>query len=89
MVVYYELNTDLRSTSEYFTSDGPYILTTPGHFKEEGGFRDLGEKTKFYKGAVPKEYILSPGNLLVVMTEQKEGLVWQYVDGSRKWDLYS
>ena len=27
--------------SRYFKSHGPYRLTTPGHFYEDGGFRDI------------------------------------------------
>ena len=61
--------------SQYFNSYGSYVLLTPGHFREEGGFRDLGEKTKYYTGHIPDGYILKCGDLLIVMTEQKEGLV--------------
>jgi type I restriction enzyme S subunit len=60
---------------EYFESDGPYVLLTPGNFNEEGGYRDQGEKTKFYTGDVPDGYILSEGDLLVAMTEQARGLL--------------
>jgi type I restriction enzyme, S subunit len=38
---------------EYFDTEGPYVLLTPGSFNEEGGFRDQGAKTKFYTGDVP------------------------------------
>jgi len=61
--------------SEHFTSYGPYRLTTPGHFYEEGGFRDIGDKQKHYDGPVPSEYILRPGDLIVAMTEQADGLL--------------
>jgi len=60
---------------EFFKPTGPYILLTPGHFFESGGFRDQGEKTKFYTGNFPRGYLLQKGDLLVVMTEQKEGLL--------------
>jgi type I restriction enzyme S subunit len=60
---------------KYFQSQGPYILLTPGHFFEEGGFRDQGEKTKYYVGNFPQSYILAKNDLLVVMTEQKSGLL--------------
>ncbi len=60
---------------EFFRPTGPYILLTPGHFFESGGFRDQGEKTKFYTGDFPRGYLLKKGDLLVVMTEQKEGLL--------------
>jgi type I restriction enzyme S subunit len=61
--------------SRYFDADGPYRLTTPGHFYEEGGFRDVGDKQKYYNGPVPKAYLLHPGDLLVAMTEQADGLL--------------
>jgi len=64
----------------YFASDGPYVLLTPGNFKEEGGYREQGEKTKFYTDDVPDNYILEEGDLLVAMTEQAPGLL-----GSSAW----
>ncbi len=60
---------------EFFKPTGRYILLTPGHFFESGGFRNQGEKTKFYTGDFPRGYLLHKGDLLVVMTEQKEGLL--------------
>jgi type I restriction enzyme S subunit len=48
---------------------------TPGHFREEGGFRDQGQKTKYYTGTKPDGYLLNEGELLVAMTEQKLGLI--------------
>ena len=32
-------------------------------------------KQKFYRGAVPEDYVLSPGQMLIVMTEQAPGLL--------------
>jgi type I restriction enzyme S subunit len=61
--------------SEYFTSDGEYILLTPGNFFEEGGFRDEAEKRKYYTGVIPDGFVLEKGDLLVAMTEQKRGLL--------------
>lgn len=61
--------------SRYFVDHGQYLLTTPGHFYEEGGFRDIGEKQKYYRGPIPKDYLLSPGDLIVAMTEQADGLL--------------
>ncbi|MFO0857894.1 MAG: restriction endonuclease subunit S [Phycisphaerales bacterium] len=61
--------------SEYFDSEGPFVLMTPGHFHDVGGFRDQGEKTKYYTGDVPNGYLLDEGELLVAMTEQMEGLL--------------
>ena len=61
--------------SEHFASHGKYRLTTPGHFYEAGGFRDIGEKQKYYDGPVPCDYVLRPGDLIVAMTEQADGLL--------------
>jgi type I restriction enzyme S subunit len=60
---------------EYFEPQGQYILLTPGHYNEDGGFRDQGMKTKYFSSNFPSSYILSKDDLLVVMTEQKEGLL--------------
>jgi type I restriction enzyme S subunit len=65
---------------QYFDSDGPYVLLTPGNFNETGGYRDQGDKTKFYTGDVPDGYVLEEGDLLVAMTEQASGLL-----GSSAW----
>jgi len=65
---------------EHFGSEGQYVLLTPGSFHEEGGYRDQGEKTKFYTGDIPEGYILDEGDLLVAMTEQMAGLL-----GSSAW----
>lgn len=61
--------------SEFFDSSGPYVLLTPGNFNEEGGFRDQGDKQKYYTGDVPNGFILQQGDLIVAMTEQAEGLL--------------
>lgn len=50
-------------------------LLTPAHFFEEGGFRTLEEKQKYYDGPVPNGYLLPKGALLVAMTEQAPGLL--------------
>ncbi|MEI6568144.1 MAG: restriction endonuclease subunit S, partial [Verrucomicrobiota bacterium] len=59
----------------FFKPSGDYILMTPGHFHEEGGFRDQGEKTKFFTGDIPQDYVLAKDDLVVAMTEQKSGLL--------------
>ncbi len=61
--------------SEFFTSEGDYVLLTPGNFYESGGYRDRGEKQKYYIGEIPPDYVLSEGDLLVAMTEQAAGLL--------------
>jgi type I restriction enzyme S subunit len=60
---------------EFFSTKGDYVLLTPGNFYERGGYRDRGEKQKYYTGEIPREYVLSKGDLLVAMTEQAAGLL--------------
>jgi type I restriction enzyme S subunit len=63
-------------SSESFTSEPtPFVLTTPGHFHEKGGFRDRGPRTKYYDGSVDPSFILKPGDLIIPMTEQAPGLL--------------
>src|SRR5258705_13804428 len=66
--------------SSFFDSSGEYVLMTPGSFHEEGGYREQGEKTKFYTGDIPDGFLLNEGELLVAMTEQAPGLL-----GSSPW----
>ena len=62
--------------SELFTDKPtPFVLTTPGNFFEDGGFRDRGHKTKYYRGQPPSEFTLAPGDLIIPMTEQAAGLL--------------
>ncbi len=60
---------------KYFSNNGEYVLLTPGNFYEEGGYRDRGEKQKYYNGKIPSDFILKKGDLLVAMTEQAAGLL--------------
>jgi type I restriction enzyme S subunit len=60
---------------EYFASKGDHVLLTPGSFFETGGYRERGEKTKYFVGPIPPAYILGRGDLLVAMTEQAAGLL--------------
>lgn len=61
--------------SQFFKKEGKHVLLTPGNFYEEGGYRDRGEKQKYYGGDVPEGYLLSKGDLLIAMTEQAAGLL--------------
>jgi len=61
--------------SEFFSSEGDKVLLTPGNFYESGGYRDRGEKQKYYSGEIPEGFILKKGDLLVAMTEQAAGLL--------------
>jgi type I restriction enzyme S subunit len=61
---------------EYFSSDdGPYVVLTPGNFRDEGGFKPKSGAEKFYNGPLPDGYVLSPGDIVVAMTEQVRGLL--------------
>jgi len=61
--------------SEFFTNTGDCVLLTPGNFYESGGYRDRGEKQKYYCGEIPAGYVLEKGDMLVAMTEQAAGLL--------------
>ena len=61
--------------SEFFTDQGDYVMLTPGNFYESGGYRDRGEKQKYYCGEIPPGYILEQGDMLIAMTEQAAGLL--------------
>lgn len=61
--------------SDFFVDESDYILLTPGNFYEEGGYRNQGNKQKFYKGEIPNGYLLKSGDILIAMTEQASGLL--------------
>lgn len=61
--------------SQYFTDEGQYIVLTPGNFNEKGGFRLRPNKDRAYVGDIPKNFILTEGDLIVAMTEQGPGLL--------------
>jgi len=53
---------------EFFTDEPKQtVLVTPGNFAIGGGFQD--EKRKYYSGPVPEDYVLSPGQIVVTMTD--------------------
>lgn len=72
---FFQIKHGFAFDGQFFEPSGEYILMTPGHFHEEGGFRDQGEKTKYFTGEIPKDYILAKDDLVVAMTEQKSGLL--------------
>lgn len=72
---YIDIKHGFAFKSEFFTDEGHYVLMTPGSFFESGGFRDRGDKTKYYFGEIPGGYILKKGDVLLAMTEQAEGLL--------------
>lgn len=61
--------------SHFFTETGDFVLLTPGNFYESGGYRDRGQKQKFYTGDIPEGYLLDEGAMLIAMTEQAVGLL--------------
>jgi len=61
--------------SNFFASEGSYVLLTPGSFYGKGGFREQGRKTKYYTGEIPKGFLLDKGDFLIAMTEQAVGLL--------------
>jgi len=61
--------------SQFFTTEGEYVLLTPGNYYEKGGYRDRGSKQKYYEGEIPEGYILEQDDLLLAMTEQAAGLL--------------
>ena len=61
--------------SEFFSDEGEHIVLTPGNFYEEGGYKDRGDKDRFYTADYPAQYLLSKGDLIVAMTEQGAGLL--------------
>lgn len=72
---FFQIKHGFAFDGEFFKPAGDYILMTPGHFHEEGGFRDQGEKTKYFTGNIPQDYVLAKDDLVVAMTEQKSGLL--------------
>lgn len=71
---FFQLKHGYAFKGEFFSESGPYIVLTPGNFFDEGGFKNK-EKEKYYTGDIPNGFILSRGDLLVAMTEQKYGLL--------------
>lgn len=60
---------------EYFSDHGTQIVLTPANFYESGGFKATPGKEKYYLSAYPPEYLCKAGDLIVVMTQQAEGLL--------------
>ncbi|KPZ21800.1 restriction endonuclease subunit S [Pseudomonas coronafaciens] len=61
--------------SEHLTeqSTGNPIVVSVGNFKYNGGFRFDETKTREYNGPYPSDYLLSAGDILLIMTCQTEG----------------
>jgi type I restriction enzyme S subunit len=54
---------------EFFAPDGKEVVLTPGNFPIGGGLHFRPGKDRYYTGSYPPEYRLTPGDLLVVMTD--------------------
>lgn len=54
---------------EFFSRTGDKLVLKPGNFPVGGGIRLRPGKDDYYFGSYPAEYELSPGDLLVVMTD--------------------
>ncbi len=61
--------------SQHFGDSGEHIVLTPGNFHEPGGFRSRPGKDRFYTIEPPDDFVLRPGDLVIAMTEQGEGLL--------------
>jgi type I restriction enzyme S subunit len=57
---------------EHFSSSGDYLILTPGHFEVGGGMKFREGSEKFYRSGFPPEFLLTEGDLLVVMTDLKQ-----------------
>lgn len=55
--------------SEEFCDAGDYVVLTPGNFIEGGGLKRRGTKDKHYSADFPLRYMLTEGDILVVMTD--------------------
>ncbi len=60
---------------KFFSDHGEFIILTPGNFFEEGGFKRIIGKEKYYTSDFPAEYLCKQGDLIVAMTQQAEGLL--------------
>jgi type I restriction enzyme S subunit len=57
-------------SGEFFSDErNDCVLLTPGNFHVEGGLYFIDRNTKYYTGAVPPQFILTNGDVVVVMTD--------------------
>ena len=55
-------------SGEHISKDkGKCVLVTPGNFEIGGGFKE--EKSKYFHGEYPEEYVFASGDLVVTMTD--------------------
>lgn len=55
--------------SEYFVDEGDKLVLKPGNFPVGGGIRLRPGKDSYYTGSYPPGFDLSPGDMVVVMTD--------------------
>lgn len=55
--------------SKYFSTEGKYVLLSPGNCNPEGGLKLKGDKEKYYIGDFPDNYLLKENDVLIVMTD--------------------
>ncbi|WP_408919497.1 restriction endonuclease subunit S [Corynebacterium tuberculostearicum] len=59
--------------SQYFTEEkSSYMLLTPGNFQPRGGYQP--HKPKYFAGPIPTDFVLNPGELLLLMTDLSRGI---------------
>lgn len=58
--------------AEFSEEPTDFVLLTPGNFRIGGGFK--ADKIKYFRGQVPKEFILEPGDLIVTMTDLSKNM---------------
>lgn len=54
---------------EQFSDHGDFILLTPGNVYPKGGLKLKGDRETYYSGDFPRSYVLTKGDLIVVMTD--------------------
>ncbi len=69
---YFRIKHGFAFKGEFFSDSGPYVLLTPGNFREEGGLKLKGDKEKYYTSDFPPKFLLRRGDLLVAMTDLKQ-----------------
>lgn len=57
---------------EFFAGEGEELVLTPGNFPIGGGLQFREGKERYYTASYPSEFCLSPGQLLIVMTDLKQ-----------------
>lgn len=55
--------------SKFFSTEGKYVLLSPGNCNPEGGLKLKGDKEKYYIGDFPENYLLKENDVLIVMTD--------------------